>query len=493
MNMQTDLQIYNTQTRQKETFVPLKSPMVGMYVCGPTVYSDAHLGHARPAVTFDLMYRYLRHLNYLVRYVRNITDVGHLEHDADEGEDKIAQRARLEQIEPMEVVQRYTNSYHYNMNQLNVLHPDIEPRATGHIIEQQQMIKKILDRGYAYECNGSVYFDVEKFNRDYEYGKLSGRKLEDLLEESRNLKGTDEKRHSCDFALWKKATPTHIMRWPSEWGEGFPGWHIECSVMSSRYLGSPFDIHGGGLDLLFPHHECEMAQSQAADGVEQAKYWVHNNMITINGQKMSKSLGNFITLNELFAGQHQALKRSFSPMTVRFFMLQSHYRSPVDFSKEALEGAERGFERLFRGIKNMDKLSPADKSTIDIREFEEQCYEAINDDLNTPVLISQLFEGIKWINSALEGNESITREDRDKLKSLYFTFVYDILGLQEEQEGVDDETLNELVTTILDIRLEAKKAKDFETADKIRDRIQKLGIRVKDTPDGYEWEWSTAN
>ncbi len=489
--MQNILHLYNTLTRKKEAFIPLKPPFVGMYVCGPTVYSDAHLGHARPAVIFDVLYRYLLHLGYKVRYIRNITDVGHLEHDADEGEDKIAQRARLEQLEPMEVVQRYTNSYHHNMHQLNVKDPGIEPRATGHIIEQQQLVKKLLENEYAYERNGSVYFDVEKYNRKHNYGKLSGRKLEDLMEHTRELKGQQEKKNSFDFALWKKAEPEHIMRWPSEWSDGFPGWHLECSVMSAKYLGEQFDIHGGGIDLMFPHHECEMAQSVAAHGKEGARYWVHNNMITIKGQKMSKSLGNFITLDEMFNGKHPLLSNAFSPMIIRFFMLQAHYRSTVDFSNEALEAAEKGLERLMNGVKLIDALTASNTSSVNIDALEEKCYEAMNDDLNTPVLLSHLFDGVKTINAINDGNEQITEKDIEKLKQMYHTFVFDVLGLthDEEQTGDEHDKISQLADAILNIRLEAKQNKDFATADKIRDRLKALGMEIKDKQGGFDWEW----
>ena len=402
------LVLFNTLSRKKEEFKPLNPPHVGLYVCGPTVYGDAHLGHARPAITYDVLFRYLKHIDYKVRYVRNITDVGHLENDADEGEDKIAKKARLEELEPMEVVQHYTDSYHSNMRMLNVKSPSIEPRASGHIIEQQDMIRKILDGGYAYESNGSIYFDVEKYNEKYHYGRLSGRKLEDLLSDTRELEGQSEKRNPFDFALWKKASPEHIMRWPSEWSEGFPGWHLECSAMSSRYLGEEFDIHGGGMDLLFPHHECEIAQSTIAHGHPSVRHWMHNNLITINGQKMGKSLGNFITLDELFSGNHDMLEQSYSPMTIRFFMLQAHYRSTLDFSNEALQAAEKGLEKLGTAMESLMNLAAADKSTLDIKSYSESLYDAMNDDMNTPILIGRLFEGVKWINLMKEGKETLT-------------------------------------------------------------------------------------
>lgn len=395
--------IYNTLTRKKEEFKPLNPPYVGMYVCGPTVYGDAHLGHARPAITFDVLFRYLRHLGYKVRYVRNITDVGHLENDADEGEDKVAKKARLESLEPMEVVQYYLNRYHKAMEALNVLPPSIEPHASGHIIEQIEYIKKIIEAGYAYVSNGSVYFDVVKYNKDHHYGKLSGRNIDDLLNTTRELDGQSEKHNSFDFALWKKASPEHIMRWPSPWSDGFPGWHLECSTMSAKYLGEEFDIHGGGMDLLFPHHECEIAQSVAAQGHETVHYWMHNNMITINGQKMGKSLGNFITLDEFFSGNHKLLQQPYSPMTIRFFILQAHYRSTVDFSNEALQASEKALQRMLEGWDNLSKIEPAEVSTVDVKAIRERCYEAMNDDLSTPIVVSHLFEAVKIINTVLAG------------------------------------------------------------------------------------------
>ena len=401
--------IYNTLTRKKEEFKPLNPPYVGMYVCGPTVYGDAHLGHARPAITFDVLFRYLRHLGYKVRYVRNITDVGHLENDADEGEDKVAKKARLESLEPMEVVQYYLNRYHKAMEALNVLPPSIEPHASGHIIEQIEYIKKIIEAGYAYVSNGSVYFDVVKYNKDHHYGKLSGRNIDDLLNTTRELDGQSEKHNSFDFALWKKASPEHIMRWPSPWSDGFPGWHLECSTMSAKYLGEEFDIHGGGMDLLFPHHECEIAQSVAAQGHETVHYWMHNNMITINGQKMGKSLGNFITLDEFFSGNHKLLQQPYSPMTIRFFILQAHYRSTVDFSNEALQASEKALQRMLEGWDNLSKIEPAEVSTVDVKAIRERCYEAMNDDLSTPIVVSHLFEAVKIINTVLAGEELLCR------------------------------------------------------------------------------------
>ncbi|HPV56883.1 MAG TPA: cysteine--tRNA ligase, partial [Tenuifilaceae bacterium] len=411
--MDKKLFIYNTITRKKEEFQPVNPPHVGLYVCGPTVYGDPHLGHARPAITFDLLFRYLQHLGYKVRYVRNITDVGHLENDADEGDDKIAKKARLEQLEPMEVVQYYTNRYQDAMKMLNVKSPSIEPRASGHIIEQIELIKKIIDNGFAYEKNGSVYFDVVKYNAKHNYGKLSGRVLDDLMANTRTLDGQDEKQNPFDFALWKVASPEHIMRWPSPWSDGFPGWHLECSAMSTKYLGEPFDIHGGGMDLLFPHHECEIAQSVAANGKEAVRYWMHNNMITINGQKMGKSLGNFITLEELFTGSHKLLQQVYSPMTIRFFILQAQYRSTLDFSNEALQAAEKGLARLMAANRILDKVKPSDKSSIDVNDLTARVYEAMGDDLNSPIAIAALFDWVRNINSLAEAKETITQADLD--------------------------------------------------------------------------------
>jgi len=487
--MQNNLVIYNSLSRQKELFEPLHPPFVGLYVCGPTVYSNPHLGHARPAITFDLLFRYLTHQGYKVRYVRNITDVGHLENDADEGEDKIEKTARLEHLEPMEVVQNYLNTYHRNLDQLNTLKPSIEPRASGHIIEQQEFIKHLIDNGFAYEVNGSVYFDVLKYNRKYNYGKLSGRVLEELQANTRILEGQDEKHNPFDFALWKKATPEHLMRWPSQWSEGYPGWHLECSAMSVKYLGEIFDIHGGGMDLQFPHHECEIAQSTAALGKESVRYWMHNNMITINGQKMARSLGNFITLDQLFSGNHPMLEQPYSPMTIRFFILQAHYRSTVDFSNEALQAAEKGLQRLFKGIETLSKIKPADQSTFNISDLRKRCYESLDDDLNSPVLLSHLFEGVKYINSVNDGTAKLNGPDLESLKQLFSTFVFDILGLKDETEGMRDEKLTgELMKIIIGLRQDAKNKKDFGTSDKIREELKKAGVVLKDKKDGAEWE-----
>lgn len=485
--MENNLQIYNTISRKKEIFEPINPPFVGLYVCGPTVYGDGHLGHARPAITFDLVFRYLKHLGYKVRYVRNITDVGHLENDADEGEDKIAKKARLEQLEPMEVVQYFTDRYHKNMDQLNVNRPSIEPRASGHIIEQIEMVSKILEKGFAYESNGSVYFDVKKYNDSYQYGKLSGRILDDLLSNTRALDGQDEKRNSFDFALWKKAQPEHIMRWPSPWSDGFPGWHMECSAMSAKYLGEKFDIHGGGMDLLFPHHESEIAQSQVANGNEPCKYWMHNNMITINGQKMGKSLGNFITLNEFFEGNHPSLERAYSPMCIRFFILQAHYRSTLDFSNEALQAAEKGFKRLMQGVETLKSLKSSNVSVSDIKKLSDKCYDAMNDDFNSPIVIANLFEALRIINAVNDNKETLTAEDIELLKNLYHTFVFDILGLRSEAEDSNSEILDGLMQMILNQRQQAKVNKDYATSDKIRDELIKLGIVVKDGKEGSTW------
>lgn len=487
--MQNSFTIYNSLSRQKEVFKPLNPPFAGIYVCGPTVYSNAHLGHARPAITFDLLYRYLLHLGYKVRYVRNITDVGHLENDADEGEDKIEKTARLEHLEPMEVVQNYMNTFHRNMDQLNTLKPSIEPRASGHIIEQQEFIRLLLDKGYAYEVNGSVYFDVLKYNQTYKYGKLSGRILEDLQTNTRELEGQEEKRNPFDFALWKKASPGHLMKWPSQWSDGYPGWHLECSAMSIKYLGEVFDIHGGGMDLQFPHHECEIAQSTGALGHESVRYWMHNNMITINGQKMARSLGNFITLDQLFSGDHPMLEQAYSPMTIRFFILQAHYRSTVDFSNEALQAAEKGLQRLFKGLETLAKLKPSESSTVDINDLKKKCYDAIDDDLNSPVLLSYLFEGVKYINQVNDGTEKLNAEDLESLKNLLHTFVFDILGLDAGSEsGGDLKLTGELMNIIIGLRQDARVKKDFATSDKIRDELKKAGVILKDKKEGVEWE-----
>jgi cysteinyl-tRNA synthetase len=486
-----ELLIYNTLTRRKEIFEPIVAEKVGMYVCGPTVYGHAHLGHSRPAVTFDVVYRYLMHLGYKVRYVRNITDVGHLVDDADEGEDKIGKKAKLDQLEPMEIAQTYTNSYRRNMLQLNVLPPSIEPLASGHIIEQIEMVKKILAAGYAYVNAGSVYFDVEKFSKDFPYGKLSGRNTDDLLCNTRSLDGQDEKRSSLDFALWKNALPEHIMRWPSPWGEGFPGWHIECTAMSTKYLGSNFDIHGGGLDLLFPHHEAEIAQSCAALGHNSVKYWMHNNMITINGQKMGKSLGNFITLDQFFTADHPLLEKAYSPMTIRFFIMQAHYRGTLDFSNEALLASEKGLGRLLQAAETLKTLQAGQHSTIPVASIKDNCYVAMNDDFNTPILIANLFDAVKVINSVSDQKESLTQSDLTLLTDTFNQFVFEVLGLQKENasEGSDNKIFSDVVDSILTIRMQAKASKDWATSDKIRDELIRLGFEIKDKKDGFEWDY----
>lgn len=486
--MENKLFVYNTLSRKKEEFQPISPPNVGMYVCGPTVYGDAHLGHARPAIVFDLIFRYLMHLGYKVRYVRNITDVGHLENDADEGEDKIAKKARLDQLEPMEVVQHFTNRYHQNMDALNVLRPSIEPSASGHIIEQIELIKNIKDAGFVYETNGSLYFDIEKYNQSHDYGVLSGRKTEDLIAQTRELEGQDEKRSSFDFAVWKKAQPEHIMRWPSPWSDGFPGWHTECSAMGVKYLGEEFDIHGGGMDLLFPHHEAEIAQSTIAFGKSPVKYWLHNNMVTLNGQKMGKSLGNAIPLFDVFSGENELMEKPYSPMTIRFFILQAQYRSTLDFSNEALQAAEKGMKKLLQAIQTMEKLNAGSNSEFNIQMLEKDCYAAMNDDFNSPILIAHLFEGVRIINSINDGKGSLTAEDLGLLRKTMKTFTFEILGLMEESSDNKDDVIGYLMNTILDIRQDARKNKDFATSDKIRDELAKLNIRIKDSKEGASWE-----
>lgn len=488
--MENNLTIYNSLSRRKELFRPLHPGTVGMYVCGPTVYGDAHLGHARPAITFDILFRYLTHLGYKVRYVRNITDVGHLEHDADDGEDKIAKKARIEQLEPMEVVQMYLNRYHHDVEALNVLPPSIEPHASGHIIEQIEYIKKILDAGYAYESCGSVYFDVEKYNRDHKYGKLSGRNIDDLISQTRTLDGQDEKRNPLDFALWKKAAPEHIMHWPSPWSEGFPGWHLECSTMGTKYLGDTFDIHGGGLDLMFPHHECEIAQSVAAQGHEAVRYWIHNNMITINGKKMGKSYGNFITLEQFYEGSHPLLTQPYAPMVIRFFILQAHYRSTVDFSNEALQASEKALLKMLDGYRRLLNLMPAETSTVELPDFATACYEAMDDDLNTPQVIATLFEACKYVNQATDGLIKLSADDINHLRHLFDTFLIEILGVKvgaEADNGKDSKAFEGAVDLLLEVRTNAKAAKDWATSDLIRDKLAALGFDIKDTKNGVEW------
>ena len=493
--MEQKLLIYNTLSRSKELFKPLHAPHVGMYVCGPTVYGDPHLGHARPAITFDILFRYLRHLGYKVRYVRNITDVGHLEHDADEGDDKIEKKARLEQLEPMEIAQHYTNRYHQAMEELNVLPPSIEPHATGHIIEQEELVKEILKNGYAYESNGSIYFDVVKYNADHKYGILSGRNLTDMINNSRELAGVGEKRNQVDFALWKKAQPEHIMRWPSPWSNGFPGWHCECTAMGRKYLGNHFDIHGGGMDLIFPHHECEIPQPVARQGEQMVRYWMHNNMITINGQKMGKSLGNFITLEQFFTGEHASLDQAYSPMTIRFFILSAHYRGTVDFSNEALKAAQKGYDRLMDGLANLDRIQPSKGSQPDthkfVHELRQRCYDAMNDDLQTPLVISALFEACHVINLLLDHKTKISVEDLKELGDTMRLFTFDILGLKSNKGANNAErekAYGKIVDMVLKMRQQAKEAKDWTTSDEIRDALANAGFEVNDTKDGVTWK-----
>ena len=490
-----NLVIYNTLHRKKELFQPIAAPNVGMYVCGPTVYGDPHLGHARPAITFDILFRYLKHIGYKVRYVRNITDVGHLEHDADEGDDKIEKKARLEQLEPMEIAQHYTNRYHDAMRSLNVLPPSIEPHATGHIIEQEEVVKQILANGYAYESNGSIYFDVEKYDKDHHYGTLSGRNITDMINNSRELAGVGEKRNQVDFALWKRAMPEHIMRWPSPWSDGFPGWHCECTAMGRKYLGNHFDIHGGGMDLIFPHHECEIAQAVASQGDEMVKYWMHNNMITINGQKMGKSLGNFITLEQFFTGEHDTLTQAYSPMTIRFFILSAHYRGTVDFSNEALQAAEKGYERLMNGIEDLERIQTATASDENTKKFvtgfRQKCYDAMNDDMMTPAVISTLFEACHLVNILIDHKAQISADDLKELSEVMQLFAFDILGLQSERGANNDareEAYGKVVDMVLDLRSKAKAEKNWAVSDQIRDALAEAGFQVKDTKDGVTWK-----
>ncbi len=508
MEQQT-LLIYNTLTRRKERFEPIAPPHVGMYVCGPTVYGDPHLGHARPAITFDIVFRYLRHLGYKVRYVRNITDVGHLEHDADEGDDKIEKKARLEQLEPMEIAQYYTNRYHAAMDALGCLRPSIEPHATGHILEQRELVQQIMDNGFAYESNGSIYFDIEAYNRQHKYGILSGRSLENVKDESRTLAGVGEKRHQADFALWKKASPEHIMRWRVGFSVpdaqaggrhemqsvGFPGWHCECTAMGRKYLGERFDIHGGGMDLVFPHHECEIAQAVAAQGHDMVKYWMHNNMITINGQKMGKSLGNFITLEEFFTGKNENLTQAYSPMTIRFFILSAHYRGPVDFSNEALQAAEKGLQRLMNAMDDLQRVQPATECDSEtervVKSLRQKCYDAMNDDLQTQIVISCLFEAASVVNKLLDHKASICPDCLRELHDVMHLFAEDLLGLRNEHAAGAaagrEQAFSGVVDMVLDLRSKAKAAKDWATSDRIRDDLARLGFEVKDTKDGAVW------
>jgi cysteinyl-tRNA synthetase len=483
------LVVYNTLSRNKEEFQAINAPFVGMYVCGPTVYGDAHLGHARAALTFDTVFRFLKYMGYKVRYVRNITDVGHLENDADSGEDKIAKKARLEQLEPMEVAQHYTQRYLEAMDSMNILRPSIQPTATGHIIDQIQIVEKLLENGYAYISNGSVYFDVLKYNNDtHKYGVLSNRVIEEMIANTRELDGQEEKRNPADFALWKKASPEHIMRWPSPWSDGFPGWHLECTAMSRKYLGEKFDIHGGGLDLLFPHHESEIAQSICAFGCEPAKYWLHNNMITIGGQKMGKSLGNFITLNEFFTGSHPKLDKAYSPMTIRFFILQAHYRSTLDFSNEALSAAEKGMKKLFETQRTISSLPTADKTSVDFNAIFTKCIEAMCDDFNTPVVIANMFEISRLVNLISDKKETITEQDKTALKENFEIIFSEILGMKSEQSDNTSNIIEGLMSIIAQMRADARANKDWAKSDMIRDRLSEVGITIKDGKDGAKWE-----
>jgi cysteinyl-tRNA synthetase len=480
-----ELKVYNSLTGEKEIFKPIHEGKVGMYVCGPTVYNYVHLGNCRTFISFDLIYRYLKHLGYQVRYVRNITDVGHMVDDVDEGEDKIAKRARIEQIEPMEIVQKYTINFHQILKQFNNLPPSIEPTATGHIIEQIEIIQEIINNGFAYEINGSVYFDVEKYNTSHNYGILSGRKIEDLMSNTRDLDGQSDKKNPLDFALWKKAEPQHIMRWTSPWGDGFPGWHLECTAMSTKYLGSHFDIHGGGMDLKFPHHECEIAQNEASTGNSPVNYWMHANMLTLNGKKMSKSTGNNILPNELFSGENTILSKAISPAVARFFILQAHYRSILDFSDEAILASERGFFRLMDAVKSLTSLTPSNQSSIDIHSWKQKCYNAMNDDFNSPILIAHLFDAVKMINLIKENKETISAPDLTEFTKLINAFVFEVLGLEnvEEQQG-DNKKLEGVLNMLIGMRNEARANKDFALSDHIRDELLKLGIQLKDGKEG---------
>lgn len=480
-----EIKLYNSLTGKKEVFKPINAGHIGMYVCGPTVYSNVHLGNCRTFMSFDMIFRYFRHLGYKVRYVRNITDAGHLVDDAEYGEDKIAKKARLEKLEPMEVVQRYTVDFHNILEKFNFLPPSIEPTATGHIIEQIEIIKEILKKGFAYETNGSVYFDVAKFNKEHEYGKLSGRKLEDMIANTRDLAAQDDKNSPQDFALWKKAETQHIMRWPSPWGDGFPGWHLECTAMSTKYLGETFDIHGGGMDLKFPHHECEIAQSEACNGISPVNYWLHANMLTLNGRKMSKSTGNSILPGEIFSGENEILSKPFSPSMVRFFMMQAHYTSILDMSNDALLASEKGFNKLMEAISSLKSITTGKNTHFDVLAWKSSCYDAMNDDFNTPILIAKLFDAVKHINLIKEGSETITEEDRIVLENTMHSFVFDVLGLENKSSSdVDSEKLGGVVELLIQLRKEARENKDFATSDKIRDQLAELGIQLKDGKDG---------
>ncbi len=478
------LKIYNSLSKTKEIFKPVIEGKVGMYVCGPTVYSNVHLGNVRTFMSFDMIFRYLKHLGYKVRYVRNITDAGHLENDADAGEDRIAKKARLEEIEPMEVVQRYTVDFHDTLQKINNLPPSIEPTATGHIVEQIEIIKDILAKGLAYEVNGSVYFDVLKYNETEHYGVLSGRNIEDSIHNTRTLDGQSEKKNPQDFALWKKAEPRHIMRWPSPWSDGFPGWHLECSAMSTKYLGETFDIHGGGMDLKFPHHECEIAQSKTNNGVNPVNYWMHANMLILNGQKMAKSTGNYILPNEIFSGDNKILSKAFSPSATRFFMLQANYRSILDFTSAGLEAAEKGYIKLMEAVSSLDKIITSKESSINIAEWKQKCYDAMNDDFNTPVLIANLFEAVKFVNLLIEKKATITTEDLQEFKATINAFVFDVLGLKNELQQDSSDKLSGVVEMLIGMRKQAREDKNWTLSDKIRDELADLGIQLKDGVDG---------
>lgn len=483
-----ELKIYNSISGKKEIFKSQTPGYVGMYVCGPTVYSNVHLGNCRTFISFDLVFRYLKHLGYKVRYVRNITDVGHLENDGETGEDRIAKKARLEQLEPMEIVQKYTVDFRNILQRFNNIPPSIEPTATGHIVEQIETTKKIIEKGLAYEANGSVYFDVMKYNELEHYGILSGRKLEDMIPNTRELTAQSDKKNPQDFALWKKAEPEHIMRWPSPWGVGFPGWHLECTVMSSKYLGESFDIHGGGMDLKFPHHECEIAQGQAANGVSPVNYWMHANLLTLNGQKMAKSTGNNILPEELFTGENKNLSKAYASSVARFFMMQANYRSVLDFSDEALQAAEKGFHRLMDAILLLSNIKTEETSSFNVEEWKQSCYDAMNDDFNTPVLIAKLFDAVRIINSAKAGKEKLTATDVETLKETLKIFSFDILGLTPldtlQADSKDRERLEKVVELLIELRKNARDNRDFETSDKIREELAKLNIQLKDEKEG---------
>ena len=479
------IEIYNSLSGKKEVFKPLHEGTVGMYVCGPTVYSNVHLGNVRTFMSFDVIYRYLKHLGYKVRYVRNITDVGHIVDDVDDGEDKIGRMARLEKVEPMEIVQRYTVDFHTILHQLNFLPPSIEPTATGHIIEQIEIIKQIIDNGFAYETNGSVYFDVVKFNETNHYGKLSGRNIDDMIANTRDLDGQSDKKNPQDFALWKKAEPEHIMRWPSPWSDGFPGWHLECTAMSTKYLGNQFDIHGGGMDLKFPHHECEIAQNEACTGHSPVNYWMHANMLTLNGKKMSKSTGNNILPGELFTGENNTLSKAFAPSVVRFFMLQAHYRSVLDFSNDAILASEKGFNRLMEALTLLPSLAASNVSTVDIHSWKQSCYDAMNDDFNSPILIAQLFEAVRIINLVKEGKEQLNTADLKELTQTLSGFIFDVLGLIDEKySSKSNDKLEGVIELLISMRNEARANKNFALSDQIRDQLDALGIQIKDGKEG---------